>query len=428
MSVSFSYRTRWLERAPRRLQLAGLLVGLAGLGACHGILDVDFPGRIPSAQVNDPTLAPVLVSSVVGDFECAYNAYASGSSVLSDEYETTNGNVPLSNYGERSIGADEDDYVIGPCESNQSDFGIVTTMHTARFQSEDIFTRLNGWTDTQVPGRVSLMAKVRAYGGYAYLLMGETWCFVAFNGGAKQAASTATDSAVLKFKAAITLAAPNSDMWNLAQVGLARAYMDKKDWANAAATAALVPVGFSLNADRGNENDRRWNKFTYLASNLGAYTVADAYRVMDDPRVGVALATGGKVNFNGGPLWYVTRYTANADPIPLASYREAQLILAEAKAQQGDVSGALTILNDRRTGLGLTALSAASQADAVTAVLFERQRELAFMGGSRLNDLLRYSLPWKGANGSTVKLNPYSSRPYGNTTCWPFPTKETNGA
>ena len=88
--------------------------------------------------------------------------------------------------------------VIGPCEANQSDFGIVSSMHTARFQSEDTYQKLSNWTDTQVPGRTKLMATVRAYGGYTYLLMGETWCGVAFNGHPRQAPSTALDSAVAR--------------------------------------------------------------------------------------------------------------------------------------------------------------------------------------------------------------------------------------
>ncbi|PYM68540.1 MAG: hypothetical protein DME11_00110, partial [Candidatus Rokuibacteriota bacterium] len=54
------------------------------------ILKVEFPGQIPTDQINDPTVAPVLVRSVIGDFECAYSNYMSGSSVHSDEYETAN--------------------------------------------------------------------------------------------------------------------------------------------------------------------------------------------------------------------------------------------------------------------------------------------------------------------------------------------------
>ena len=60
-------------------------------------------------------------------------------------------------------------------------------LHTARFQSEDVYRRLSGWTDAQVANRTSSLATVRAYGAYVYTLMGETFCFVSFDKGQKQA-------------------------------------------------------------------------------------------------------------------------------------------------------------------------------------------------------------------------------------------------
>src|SRR5206468_9253471 len=148
------------------------------LAACSNILDVQYPGQIPTSQINDPTLAPVLVGSAIGDFERAYSNYMSGSSVHSDEYETANSNVPLANWGERTITADENDYSIGTCEGN---FGMNLTLHTARFQAEDVTKKLTSWTDQQVADRTSLLAQAKAYGAYAYLLLGEGFCQVAFD-------------------------------------------------------------------------------------------------------------------------------------------------------------------------------------------------------------------------------------------------------
>ena len=121
-------------------------------------------------------------------------------------------------------------------------------------------------------------------------------------------------------------------------------------------------------------------------------------------------------------LWFTTKHPNLASPIRLASYREAQLILAEALAQQGQTAQALAILNGRRAQVGLGPLTAATQQEAVNAVIDERRRELSFEGAHRLNDLLRYNIPWK------MGTNAYSGRPYGTQTCWPYPTKETNGA
>jgi hypothetical protein len=413
----------------RRLALSVSSLTLAGaVGACSNLLDVDFPGRIPVETLDDPSLAATLVNGVVGDLECGYNNYFTGTAVHSDEFESSNSNVPLANWGERGINADEDDYVVGACETS-SFGGMHQALHTARYQAEDVFAKLNGWTDAQVPNRSRLMATVRAYGAYAYTFMGETFCAVAFDGGEQSPPTVALQRAEAQFTEAITLAqaAGAASILDLARVGLARVKVDLKKWAEAATVAAQVTAGFEAYADRGTENDRRWNKLFFFATSLGAYVISDEYRVLNDPRVLVADAN--RPAFNPFTrLWITTKYAGLGSPIRLASYREAQLLQAEALAQQGQVALAMAIVNARRGGLGLADLIANTQAEAIAAILSERAKELSFEGGHRLNDLLRYSLPWKGANGSTKGFNQHTGRPYGSTTCWPYPTKESNGA
>jgi hypothetical protein len=391
------------------------------LGACDNTLEVDFPGRIPTDQLNDPSLAPVLVNSVIGDFECAYSNYTGGSAVHSDEFETSNSNVPGANWGERTITSSDDSYVTEACEGGY--FGMQRTLHTARYQSEQIFAKLNEWTDEQVANRISLQATVRAYGAYAYLLMGEGFCAVAFDGGAEQPPSAALAIAEAQFAEAIALAqqSGNTEILNLARAGLARAKMNLKKWSEAAAAAQLVPAGYRRDATRGSGSPRRWNKLHRSATEQGAYTVAEAYRVMNDPRV--LVLDSGHGAFNPGiRLWITSKYTSLASPIRLASYQEAQLILAEALAEQDQPAQALGVLNAGRAAVGLGPLAGATKAEVLAHVLDERQRELSFEGGHRLNDLLRKNIQWK------VGANPYTARPYGQTRCWPHPVKEVNGA
>jgi hypothetical protein len=432
------------------------LAAAVSLAACHNLLEVQYPGRIPVEQLNNPTLASILADGVVGDLECAYNNYFSGASAHSDEWETANDNGTLANAGERNITANNDDYATSACEASSlntaGDFGLQVPMHTARFQSEDVFNRLQAWTDAEVANRAALQAKVRAYGAFAYTFFGETYCQFSKDGDAPGPPSVASNIAVSEFTEAIQLAntaigagqtsltdVSLTDIINMSNVGIARANMDLKKWPEAAAAAALVPVGFEVFADRGTENDRRWNKMYYLFTNLGAYTLACALRPphaslgaldapcgstpnLSDPRLLVRDA--GKGAFNPEiRLWIQTKYTALGDHVRLASYKEAQLILAEAQAQQGQVSQAQTTINNYRAGYGLPALTFADQNDAITKILFERQMELSFEGGHRLNDLLRYNIVWK----ATGTANPFTNRPYGTTTCWPTPTKEING-
>jgi starch-binding outer membrane protein, SusD/RagB family len=405
-------------RLARRATAAALVLTIVG---CNDVLDVEFPGQIPTSQIGDPSLAPVLVRSVIGDFECAYSNYMSGSSVHSDEYETANSNVPLANWGERSITADENDYSIGTCELN---FGMNLTLHTARFQAEDVGKKLAAWTDQQVAGRASLMAQAKIYGAYAYLMMGEGFCQVAFDGGAVQPPTAALALAETRFSEGLALAttAGNADMLNLGRVGMARAKMDLKKWTEAAQFASQVTAGYTKNVDRGQESNRRWNKLWRLAEQTGAYTVATAYRTMNDPRVLVADAGRGAFN-SEVRLWVTKKYTSLTSPMRLASSIEANLIQAEALAQQGQVAQAMALVNARRAaaGVNLPPLVAATQQEAVNHIIDERRKELSFEGGHRLNDLLRYKIAWK------VGSNPFTNRNYGTTTCWPHPTRETNG-
>lgn len=400
------------------LWVAALLAG-ASIASCKGVLDVQFPGQIPTSQIEDPALAPVLVRSVIGDFECAYSNYMSGSSVHSDEYETANSNVPLANWGERTITADENDYSIGTCEGN---FGMNLTLHTARFQAEDVTAKLTEWTDAQVPARTSLLAQAKIYGAYAYLLMGEGFCQVSFDGGAASPPTAALALAETRFTEGLAFAqqAGNADMLDLGRVGMARTKMDLKKWQEAAQFAAQVTAGYNKNADRGQESARRWNKLWRLAEQTGAYTVATAYRTMNDPRVLVADAGRGAFN-SEVRLWVTKKYTGLTTAMRLASKIEANLIQAEALAQQGQVAQAMAIVNARRTAVGLADATATTQAEAINVIIDERRKELSFEGGHRLNDLLRYKIAWK------VGANPFTNRNYGSTTCWPHPTRETNG-
>lgn len=47
----------WKARGLGRSPLVAGLVLLAPLAGCSGILDVQYPGRIPAEQINDPALA-----------------------------------------------------------------------------------------------------------------------------------------------------------------------------------------------------------------------------------------------------------------------------------------------------------------------------------------------------------------------------------
>jgi hypothetical protein len=195
--------------------------------------------------------------------------------------------------------------------------------------------------------------------------------------------------------------------------------LDLKKYSSAATVAALVPAGFVKMADRGTENERRYNKFFATMNQELAYVIALPYRTMNDPRTKVVDA-GVQSSLPGQEQWVTNKYPSLGSPIRLASWQEAQLILAEAQVQQGQVAQGQQTINAYRATYSLPALTFTSQADAMTKIIEERRRELSFEG-SRLNDLLRFNIPWK------IGASPIDANPYGQTTCWPFPAQERSG-
>jgi hypothetical protein len=144
--------------------------------------------------------------------------------------------------------------------------------------------------------------------------------------------------------------------------------------------------------------------------------------------------TNGLAADNSTVLYFpVDKSNTRAAPMPIATYKEAQLIIAEANARQGNLAPARTIINALHTAAGIPGYdltNTATQAEVITQVIEERRRELFLEGGHRLNDHLRfrgtpYNLPFKGEPGS---FDPNgvdrTGLPYGSTTCFPLPIVE----
>jgi len=418
------------ERARRRgrtlpaLLLAGLVAVSAG---CDSILSVDLPGKVPADSLSNPSLANTLVSGVVADFECAYDDYTFGSASRSDVTTPASGNAVERRWALNNITSSFDNYVNGTCEG--AGYGIWTTLQTARFQAENVFQRLDAFSESEVPDRTSKMATVSAYAGYAYTLFGEGFCQVRFDGGPIQEPLAALQTAEERFTRAIDLAGQsgNQDALNMAYVGRARARLDMGDAAGAASDAANVPDGYVKMATRDGPSpavQRRWNKGEYQFAEFGHVTIAPDWRDLQwkgvaDPRVPVVNT--GRAGFDGvTPLWVTTKYPERSSDIPLATWTEAQLIIAEAEGGQA----AVDIINELHSRAGLPSYDPSTDTtpgptnDEITNhVIQERSRALFMQGGERINDMLRFGIPFPSGTDPV-------GNPYGNTTCYPLPDVE----
>lgn len=436
--------TMWNRQSHRRVVLPVLLLCVA-LPACDldELLEARQPGAVPEEALNDPTLAETLTASVIADFECAWNNYVAGSALISDQFIQASGNLNQRNWGTRRVTADDASYAQGSCTQP---YGIYGTLHTARFQAEDIFARLSGFPDAQVPDRTRQLATVRVYGAYAVVALGEGFCEMAMDLGPLMTPDEVLALAEERFTEGLALAEQvgDADLSNFALVGRARVRLDLENFAGALADASRVPSDYLKNATRDETADRRYNALcdNLTCASFGRHaSIAPDYRAVEwqgvpDPRVNVTTTNG--LSFDNATVhWYpADKATSRTSPVPIASGKEAQLIIAEAAVRTGDLATARTIINERHAAAGIPGYDVAgtdTQSEVIAQIIEERRRELFLEGGHRLNDHLRFrgtewEVPFKGEPGSIHPNNvDHTGVPYGSTTCFELPTVERNG-
>lgn len=411
-----------------RIRRAMLVVSLTALGACNSLLEVDVPGRVTADALSDPGVAPILHAAALQSAQCAFAQYVATTGMLSGEYISANGFVDNHPWEWRGIVEIQNAPGSCPAGRNVTSMGYYTPMQQARFQLEDQARRLETFTDAEVPNRQVMLAEANAYAGYMYTLLAEGMCELAIDGGPKLTPAQVLALAETKFTAAITTATAlpvttgNTSILNMARVGRARTRLDLGNLTGAAADAALVPAGFVRNAEFSETVTNRENRLFNLTVRNDFLSVHPDYRGLTvngvaDPRVRV-----NNVNRIGGdnvtPIWQQQKFIGTgAVALPIASYAEAQLILAEASAGQA----AIDAMNRVRALSNIAPLPAFAAGTDVGALVLEERRRQLFSEGHRYNDMLRKKLPFQmGTNGVNRKGQTFS-----NLTCIPLPFVET---
>ena len=117
-------------------------------------------------------------------------------------------------------------------------------------------------------------------------------------------------------------------------------------------------------------------------------------------------------------LWTQQKYKALTDVLPIATWREARLIQAEAAGGQTAV-GLINALR-ARAGVNLAPFASTVETAIQAQVQEERRREL-FVEGHRLYDTIRFNVPLKPAVGAAF---PNGGGTYGANKCLPLPDVE----
>lgn len=405
----------------RRIARTGVALMAASLGsgvltACSTLLEADAPSRILESTLLNAANAPVLVAGAVADFECAYGNFILTGSTLSDEFSDSQANAATWDIDRRTNFPNTGLYSTGGCGG----FGVYTPISTARFQADQALRLLDGWSDTDVPGRATLIARSAAYAGYSYIMMGEMFCSAAFDLGPELQPAAVFALAEARFTRTIDTPGVPTDVKNMALVGRARARLNLGKKAEAAADAAQVPDNFVFNARTNAAAGRAENRLFRFNNTNGTVTVDSQFRNqtingVPDPRVPVVDAGRG-ASMPTVRLWTQQKYKSLTDPLPIATWREARLIQAEAAGGQTAVG----IINQLRARHSLPPFASAVEAVIQAQVQEERRREL-FVEGHRLYDTIRFNVPLKPAPGATF---PNGGGTYGQNKCLPLPDVE----
>jgi hypothetical protein len=406
-------------RLARVVAVACALSVAASCGSFDRLLTAETPSRLGEANFLVPANAALISASALADYECALGAYMVVSGLGAGELVDATQTAARWNYDRRNVVASDATYSTSSCEN----IGVYTPINTARYTNDQAVRNLEAWSDAQVPNRQRLIGLNSALAGFSLILLGEGFCEGTINVGPSQTSAQLFDSAETRFTRAITAAtaAADASILNLAYVGRARARIDRGNKTGAADDASKVPAGFSFNATADASSGRRNNRVFQQANQSFSTSVAPAYRNLlwdgvADPRVlttDLNRTAGDQVN----RLWTQGKYTSLTASFPIATYAEAQLILAEAR---GGAEGINTLNALRgRAGIALPALTAAQSADFTAALVEERRREL-FLQGNRWYDIRRFNLVQVPASGAQYPKGAV----YGNQRCWPLPDAE----
>lgn len=396
-----------------------VILSLAGCSdALDGLLTAEAPGDVQEGDLENPGMAGILVDGVIADFDCALAHYTVAGGLIGNELTDAQQTAAQWDFDRRTLSREGGWYATNSCNGR---LGAYTPLSTARWFADYTRERLEGWTDEEVSDRTNLIATAEAYSGYSKVLLGEGFCSVALDAGPELSREEVWELAVESFTNAIAGAetAGNDDLLHMATLGRARALLNLGRAEEAAADAAEIPEGFEYQANYSPASARSENNVYVMINRQGFASVYDRYRDLEfegtpDPRVDV-VDTGETGPNNQTVIWAQQKYPSEDAPIPMATWEEAQLIIAEAEGGQA----AVDIINELHQNAGLPEFDSSDEAEIMDQIIEERRREL-FLESHHLGDLIRYDLPLDPAPGTPF----VNGGVYGDMTCMPLPDAE----
>ena len=423
------------RRATRAVGLAGTAALLAAgfLTACKGDpLSAPSPTRVAADGLYVPANAQLLVNGAIGDFECAFNSYTVLGALIGDELNDATQTADRFPYDARTLTSSDRRYAMNACDG----LGVYTPLQAARVSADAIRRSLEVWTDADVPNRQALLASTDLVEAYSILLLSEGFCSTTITTydaaqnptyGTELQPKDAAAQAELRFTAAIAAAqavgAGATNTLNAAYVGRARARLDQGNLTGARADAVLVPAGFVYSVTASQTSTRRTNRVWAENDSINqSSSVGNYYRNLNDARVPTYYYN--KV-IRGDSIFIQQKYPAASTPLPLATYRESQLIIAEADVTTNPAS-TVAIINAERARSRAPAYTGQPDyigpvdAASLKAEVVNQRRRALWLDSHHLGDVIRYNITLTPAAGTAYR----NGGTYGNNVCLPLPDVE----
>ena len=409
-----------MYRSPKGLsetrpRLMSILVLLLLLPACDEVLEVErSPSQIPGDQIVGESSFRARYIGAAALFADAVGVNTVYGGLFTDEL-LWSGSFPNRDEIDRRS--------IDPANDIVADEPYTALQRAAKVAKDLQREMLEGLYPNIVPNPEpsAELAQVSLFSGYTRLYLADLFCTLAFDGvGPELNAQDVYSQAIEDFTRAIDAAEADEQVRNAALVGRARARMQRGDFEGALADAQQVPVGFEYAVEYSQSTSSN-NVWSFTRSNR-RLPVSFEFRGLkiddtevDDPRPGTEDI--GRPSFSGSDrAWSPRKYADQFAPILIASWEEAQFMIAEI--QGGDV--ARDIINELRAlnGVSITwdAAGEATDEEILRKVIDEKGRTM-LLEGHRMGDFSRYLTQYG------IDLFP-TGEGFGNQTCMPLPNKE----
>ena len=418
-----------MHKRQERVSLLAMLLAVAVATGCDSLLEAELPGSLGAEALDNPELAETLVLGVQGDFECAFRGYLFREVLWADVGKYHGSTLNWLRSEQRAFSTREGGNQ--SCENNREPVWL--PMHIAIGQANVALDLLEGFDAGTVEDLDLLVGKANMYKAYATQMLSEHYCGIVFDGdGVEKSRADGFQRAVELFtlaidRASLSSAGEASRIVNMATVGRARAKLNLGDGPGAIMDAEAVDMGFIGLANYESSPTRlRWDRPVSMDDQvtLQAEYLNLLVGGVPDPRVPVDGL--GPTPQYALDWWVQLKYNSRGSDIPISTWREAQLMIAEA-----DPARSVAIINLLRsdpTGIHseldssawpLPAYAGGTAAEIAAQVIEERRREL-FLQGTKVGDDLRTGefQNWDtGVAASGLQIDP-------NVSCMPIPVQE----